>query len=125
MLRKWTLNWLLVLSLLLSLIPSVAYSAPSPDSGSPPVQDRATVSQALTDSSLFFVENQGQFDGAARFKVQAGGQTLWLAADALWLTLIDKPPVAKSISIGRNAPDSDQGAESIYVSHSAVPIPAR
>lgn len=38
---------------------------------------------------LRFVQNAGQFDPAACFQMQAGGATVWLAEDALWLTVLD------------------------------------
>lgn len=33
-----------------------------------------------------FVENAGQFPAAVRFQARAGGQSLWLTNDAVWLT---------------------------------------
>ena len=40
---------------------------------------------------LMFIENAGQFAGAARFQVRGGSATLWLAEDALWITMVDTP----------------------------------
>jgi hypothetical protein len=51
---------------------------------------------------LLFIENAGQFDPAARFQVWGGGQTLWLAEDALWLTIVESG-------------DGEQGAERFSV----------
>jgi uncharacterized repeat protein (TIGR01451 family) len=39
---------------------------------------------------LMFIENVGQLDARARFQVRGGPGTLWLAEDALWLTLVEK-----------------------------------
>jgi hypothetical protein len=36
-----------------------------------------------------FIENAGQFDPRARFQARGGSGTLWLAEDALWLTLLE------------------------------------
>ncbi|MGC9399936.1 MAG: hypothetical protein ACP5HM_12470 [Anaerolineae bacterium] len=43
------------------------------------------------DGSLLFVENVGQFDARARFQVRGGPATLWLAEDALWVTVMARP----------------------------------
>jgi hypothetical protein len=37
-----------------------------------------------------FIENVGQFDAPARFRVQAGRGMLWLAEDALWFTVMER-----------------------------------
>ena len=43
-------------------------------------------------ASLLFIENVGQFDPGARFQMRgAVGGTLWLADDALWITLLEQP----------------------------------
>ena len=39
------------------------------------------------DTTLRFIENVGQFDTGAHFQVQGGPGTLWLAQDAIWLSL--------------------------------------
>jgi hypothetical protein len=36
-----------------------------------------------------FVENVGQFAGGARFLVHGGDRTIWLAQDALWVTVLE------------------------------------
>jgi len=36
-----------------------------------------------------FIENIGQFDDDARFHVRGGDYDLWLADDALWVTLLE------------------------------------
>ncbi|MEA3341212.1 MAG: hypothetical protein U9R15_14710, partial [Chloroflexota bacterium] len=41
------------------------------------------------DSSLLFVENVGQFDERARFQVRGGAGTMWLAEDALWISITE------------------------------------
>ncbi len=38
---------------------------------------------------LLFIENAGQFDPAARFQVWGGAGTVWLAEDAIWLTVVE------------------------------------
>jgi hypothetical protein len=48
---------------------------------------RAQASRPATDGPLI-IENAGQWPEAARFQVWGGGPTLWLAEDALWLTVV-------------------------------------
>ncbi|MEW5985457.1 MAG: SBBP repeat-containing protein, partial [Chloroflexota bacterium] len=38
-------------------------------------------------ASLLFIENVGQFDGRARFQARSSQGVLWLAQDALWVTV--------------------------------------
>ncbi len=45
---------------------------------------------APSAAGFLFVENVGQFDPRARFQVRGGPGTLWLAEDALWLTLVEQ-----------------------------------
>jgi uncharacterized repeat protein (TIGR01451 family) len=49
--------------------------------------DAAYTSPASQGFPLMFVENVGQFDERARFQVHGGPGVLWLADDALWITL--------------------------------------
>ncbi|MCX6032113.1 MAG: SBBP repeat-containing protein [Chloroflexi bacterium] len=44
------------------------------------------------DGSLLFIENVGQFPAGARFQVWGSTESLWLAEDALWLTLAAPEP---------------------------------
>ncbi len=37
-----------------------------------------------------FIENVGQWPDAARFQVWGSGQTLWLAEDAIWITMLGR-----------------------------------
>ncbi len=37
-----------------------------------------------------FIENAGQWPDAARFQVWGSGKTLWLAEDAVWMTVLDR-----------------------------------
>ncbi len=49
-------------------------------------------------SPVMFVENVGQFDEGARFQVLGGNATLWLANDALWVTVVEQP--SSSVNAG-------------------------
>ena len=56
---------------------------PNDQPAAAPSQDPASAAAA---GRLMFIENAGQWPDAARFQVWGGGQTLWLAEDAVWLT---------------------------------------
>ncbi len=56
--------------------------------------------------SLFFIENVGQFAPGARFQGWGGTGALWLAQDALWLTLVEDSSFMPSIQ-----PDAQLEAE--------------
>ncbi|MBI4671755.1 MAG: SBBP repeat-containing protein [Chloroflexi bacterium] len=56
-----------------------------------PLVNPARVSTALAHTPVMFIENAGQFDAGARFQVRGGDGALFLADDALWVTLFEKP----------------------------------
>jgi len=81
----------LLLSLSLLLAPLLGLngsgaSAPPYGASSPP-PDHAVESADRGAAPLMFVENVGQFAGEGRFQARIGSGTLWLAEDALWLSL--------------------------------------
>ena len=51
-------------------------------------------------SSIMFVENTGQFDPAARFQVQGANTSIWLAENALWISILEKPAGTASPDAG-------------------------
>lgn len=65
--------------------------------------DRTQVAEALQGSPVMFIENVGQFDERARFQVRGGNRTVWLAEDALWITLFERPSEETEVQ-GRGAP---------------------
>lgn len=44
--------------------------------------------EAMASGGALLVENVGQFDARARFRLLASDATLWLAEDAIWITLL-------------------------------------
>ncbi len=50
---------------------------------------------ALASSSPLFIENVGQFAPGARFQMRGGPGTVWLAEDAIWITLLEKDEVGR------------------------------
>jgi murein DD-endopeptidase MepM/ murein hydrolase activator NlpD len=62
------------------------------------VSDRSSVAEALRSSPVMFIENVGQFDERARFQVRGGTGTIWLAEDAIWITVLETPPQPSPMS---------------------------
>ncbi len=53
--------------------------------------------ESFRSSPVMFIENAGQWPEAARFQVWGGTSgTMWLAEDAIWLTVAERTPVADS-----------------------------
>jgi len=55
-----------------------------------------SISTDLRASPVMFIENIGQFGDGARFQVRGGNSTIWLAEDALWVTVFDQRPTTDS-----------------------------
>jgi uncharacterized repeat protein (TIGR01451 family) len=49
----------------------------------------ATNPRSFRSSPVMFIENVGQFAEGARFQVRGSNGTMWLAEDAVWLTVIE------------------------------------
>lgn len=56
-----------------------------------PLGTRANSAEEAAPSGLLFVENAGQWPAGARYQVWGGPGTMWLAEDAIWITLVDGP----------------------------------
>lgn len=56
----------------------------------------ARVSTASKSAPVMFIENTGQFNDGARFQVRGGNGTIWLAEDAIWVTLLEQRQAANS-----------------------------
>ena len=54
------------------------------------VPNRAIVAEGLHNSSVMFIENVGQFADGARFQVRGADHTMWLADDAIWITVMEQ-----------------------------------
>ena len=67
----------------------LAAAAPSAK-GFQAVDPQARVADVLDSSPVMFIENVGQFADGARFQVRGGDHTLWLAEDALWMTVLEQ-----------------------------------
>jgi hypothetical protein len=55
------------------------------------VAPQAKVTEALHSSPVMFIQNVGQFDKRALFQVRGGDKTIWLAEDAIWVTVVEEP----------------------------------
>lgn len=79
-----------------------------------PAASPAPAAADPTGAPLLFIANAGQFDAQARFMVQGSDAALFLADDALWLTLIDElsqPPKhdqSSSAASPSASPDRDE-----------------
>jgi hypothetical protein len=75
----------------LLLLPAVGMSprAAPPQSVPSLHPDHAQMGQTLASAPLMFIENVGQFADGARFLVHGGDRTVWLAQDALWVTVLE------------------------------------
>ena len=85
----------LVISLALVLptgrMPGTAQVEPS--DSVPVVTDSAAIAPAIQTSPVMFIENVGQFNNAARFQVSGADRTIWLAEDAIWVTILEPTAV--------------------------------
>lgn len=79
-----TRNVFALATLLLSLVLLLAAPAfPQPAA-------LASADDAPSSAPLMFIENVGQFDPRTRFQVRGAEETLWLAEDAIWITVIGR-----------------------------------
>ena len=78
--QRFMLSLLLVLAL---LVPGVILAQPA----APQVTPVPEPPVAFT----LFIENAGQWPAAARFQVWGGPSTMWLAKDAIWITMVAEP----------------------------------
>ena len=53
-------------------------------------QPQTVPGQAPRSSPIMFIENVGQFANGARFQVRGGSDTMWLAEDAMWITVTEE-----------------------------------
>ena len=51
--------------------------------------DRARVAKALRSAPVMFIENTGQFPDSVLFQVWSRPTTMWLAEDAIWITVVE------------------------------------
>ena len=63
------------------------------------------------------IENVGQFDAAARFRIPGGGSTVWIADGAIWITALEAPrsmDVSSPRAVrGRNAPEAGEARKGV------------
>jgi hypothetical protein len=71
--------------------PTAAQAQPASFAASSFAPDPVRVSAALRSAPVMFIENVGQFAAGARFQVRGGNGTIYLADDALWFTVLEKP----------------------------------
>lgn len=79
----------------MALLTLVGMSAASPSAAKIPSAPRPPA----IETPIRFVENVGQFAAGARFEARGADTALFLADDAIWISLIDEPPAA--LDVGR------------------------
>jgi hypothetical protein len=88
------------LTLILAAIPLRLAGLTMPPSGVQaqpadlPLADRTAdpvqATGALQSAPLMFIENVGQFPDGARFQMRGGDRAIWLAEDAIWVTVLER-----------------------------------
>ncbi len=73
-----------------SVSPRQKESASFPLEGGNSTLDSAAVVNKLNSSPIMFIKNVGQLDPKAKFQVRGGNVEVYLAEDALWITLLEK-----------------------------------
>jgi hypothetical protein len=63
---------------------------PADSSGAVAQQAPTVPVPSFRSSSVVFIENMGQWDAGARFQVCGGNNTMWLADDPIWFTVIGR-----------------------------------
>nr|MBI2905686.1 hypothetical protein [Chloroflexota bacterium] len=103
------LSLALVFTVLLSLLgpaTSTAQSITPPTRALAAMPDAAAALEQASSAPMMFIENAGQYAEGARFQVRgAAGGSLWLADDALWLTVLEKPSSPQPPSPGGTVGD--------------------
>ena len=69
-------------------VPTLQVTPPAPDRSYFAVN--AVDAMAQVASQGMFIENVGQFDRSVRFQFRGAGGTIWLAEDAMWLTVVEQ-----------------------------------
>ncbi|KAA3646532.1 MAG: hypothetical protein DWQ07_10000 [Chloroflexi bacterium] len=86
------------------------YQAPQFEHGTPIFGLRPQENVELTNSPplppVLFIENVGQFDSRARFQIQGSQGTIFLAEDAIWVSLIDTTSLEDTYEVdSQSAPE--------------------
>ena len=88
-------------SVILALLWTLALSGLPPATAQERIDAVTPTPSADPSAALIFIENAGQFPDGARFQVRGPGLLLWLAEDALWLTVIDQGATSSSAALAQ------------------------
>ena len=103
---KWFSQIVVLASVMCLLVPFFGMERASSDvlSASAAAADTPVVVGVAPNSApVMFIENVGQFPDGARFQVRGANNTLWLADDALWITVFE-PESNGAEAQGNDAP---------------------
>jgi len=98
---------------IISLIAVLALTLSGPatvsvGAGQTPVEPAAPLARSAGEgpgvraSPVMFIQNVGQFADGARFQVRGADRTIWLAEDALWVTVVEEPHPTPGLPDGRH-----------------------
>jgi hypothetical protein len=97
-----TLLAVLALTPLMSRLGAASVGATFEVASQPTAALQAKVAEALRSSPAMFIQNVGQFDERALFQVRGGDKTIWLAKDAIWVTVVEEPYPTPRLPDGRH-----------------------
>ena len=92
MFRNRTFKVLSNLILLVVFCTGQVAAAPNNSAKNGTTNIELSTSTDLSSNSVMFIENVGQFGDSARFQVRGGNGVIWLAENALWVTVFDQQP---------------------------------
>ncbi len=95
---------LIITSMSLSWV-MTAQSAPGLALSDENPETRFSLASNQTATPVMFIENFGQFDDRARFQVRGGDHMLWLAQDAIWISLFEQSSARLSSDVENVHPD--------------------
>jgi hypothetical protein len=78
--------------------PIGADQAPHDPAASFVLSEQQDEAESASSGGVMFIENVGQLGDGARFQVRGGNGTIWLAEDAVWVTVVEKPPSTGPLS---------------------------
>ena len=121
--RFWFACVALLLLFLFALTPMTARvtasdTPPSQQIVQPAAAD--SVARTLAAAPLTFIENVGQFSAGAAYQIRGENHTIWVAKDALWITMLEPLSVAE-----RDALDSLNINQSLSADTSAAGVNLR
>ncbi len=119
--RRYVLVSLVLLLALFQLPADARDPRPPASSGAAPEAPLpARADAALRAGGPLFIENVGQFPEGVRFQMWGGPGTVWLAEDAIWLSVAERPAADRGPAGGEKRRDPRAEMESAQAPRKAV-----